>query len=69
MTIWNRRTRALLPMTDRLLEPALRTKLQYAKYQQAAYYNRCSKEEAIFSKCYMEKGAMTKLLEMKDHIK
>ncbi|KAK2146392.1 hypothetical protein LSH36_611g03056 [Paralvinella palmiformis] len=47
----NRRTRTLIPMTDRLLEPALRTdtksKLQYAKYQQAAYYNRNAKDLVI----------------------
>ena len=47
--LMNRRT--LLPMTDRLLEPALRTdtksKLQYAKYQQAAYYNRNAKDLVV----------------------
>ena len=45
----NRRTRTLLPMTDRLLERALRTdtKSQYAKYQQAAYYNRNAKDLVV----------------------
>jgi len=43
-------------MTDRLLEPALRTdtksKLQYAKYQQAAYYSRNAKNSVVRMKQY-----------------
>ncbi|KAI0238573.1 hypothetical protein LSAT2_010700, partial [Lamellibrachia satsuma] len=44
----NRRTRTLLPMTNRLLEPALDTdlksKMMYAKSKQAAYYNRNARD-------------------------
>ena len=60
--LMDRRTRILLPMTDRLLEPALRTdtdtksKLQYAKYQQAAYYNRNAKDLAV-----LEEGSVVRM--------
>jgi len=58
--LMNRRTRTLLPMTDRLLEPALRTdtksKLQHAKYQQAAYYNRNAKDLVV-----LEEGSVVRM--------
>ena len=52
--LMNSRTRILLPMTDPFLEPALRTDtksmLQYAKYQQAAYYNRNAEDLVVLEK-------------------
>ena len=49
--LMNRRTRTRLPMTDRLLEPALETDLKprmlNAQSRQAAYYNRNAKDLSV----------------------
>ena len=53
----NRRTRILLPMTDRLLEPALDTdlksKMKIAKSKQAAYYNRNARDLSVLEEGYL----------------